>query len=198
MFAETSCEPTNLMIALRDELPLIQLRDGLAVVFERDWLIRSLARAAQHAGYPHWWLAEHVAESVTEYLRQQRDATVLPIDQMADAVRSALRVIGYGEVADRFNPGRPKMRISLLELARDAGTGYELAFFDMLGRRIQETVGDAACEFELQGLDSCVKLLRGRKAWSRDCDSLRDEIILFSREQTVLAAGRNEVVFTLA
>jgi hypothetical protein len=186
------------MIALRDDLPLIQLRDGLAVAFERDWLIRALARAALHAGYPHWWLAEHVAESVTEYLRQQRETTILPVEQMAEAVRSALRVIGYGEVADRFHPGRPKMRISLLELARDAGTGYELAFFDMLGRRIQETVGGDGCEFELQGLDPCVRKLRGRKVWSRDCDSLRDEIILFTREQTVLAAGLNEVVFTLA
>src|SRR6478735_1364664 len=34
------------MIALRDDLPLIELRDGQAVVFERDWLIRALAKAA--------------------------------------------------------------------------------------------------------------------------------------------------------
>src|SRR4051794_37649474 len=105
------------MIAFRDELPLIQLRDGQAVAFERDWLIRSLARAALSAGYQQWWLAEHVAESVTVYLRQRADTTVLPVETMADAVRSALRVIGYGEIADRFQAGRPKARISLLELA---------------------------------------------------------------------------------
>ena len=186
------------MIALRDELPLIQFNDGEAVAFDRDWLVRSLVRAALQAGYPHWWLAEHVAESVTAYLRQQREATVLSVEQMADAVRSALRVIGYGEVADRFLPGKPKTRISLLELARGAGAGYELAFFELLGRRIQETIGEEGGEFELQGLDLCVKMLRGRKVWSRDCDALRDEIILFTREQTVLAAGRNEVAFTLA
>lgn len=186
------------MIALRDALPLIQLKDGHAVAFERDWLIRSLARAAQRAGYPHWWLAEHVAESVTEYLRHQREATVMPVDQMADAVRSALRVIGYSEVADSFTPGRPTVRISLPELAKEAGFGYELAFFETLGRRILETVRDGGCDFQLFGLEACVKLLRGKKVWSRDCDALRDEIIFFTREQTALAAGSNEVIFALA
>ena len=63
------------MIALRDEIPLIQLTDGQAVAFERQWLMRSLARAARKAGYPQWWLAEHVVESVAEYLRTQRDMT---------------------------------------------------------------------------------------------------------------------------
>lgn len=186
------------MIALRDELPLIQLRDGQAVAFDRDWLIRSLARAAHQAGYPQWWLAQHVAESVTEYLRHQGEATVLSLEKMTEAVRSALRVIGYGEVADSFEPGRPTVRISLLEMAHEAGTGYELAFFEMLHRRIHETVSTGGCDFELHGLEACVKLLRGKKVWSRDCDGLRDEIILFAREQTVLAAGPNDVAFALA
>jgi hypothetical protein len=186
------------MIALRDDLPLIQLKDGPAVAFERDWLIRSLARAAHRAGYPQWWLAEHVAESVTEYLRHQRDTCVLPVEQMADAVRSALRVIGYGEVADSFTPGRPTVRISLVALVREAAAGYELAFFEILGRKIHETVREGGCDFELFGLEPCVKLLRSKKAWSRDCDTLRDEIISFTREQTALAAASNEVIFALS
>jgi hypothetical protein len=186
------------MIAFRDDLPLIQLQNGNAVAFERNWLIRSLARAAEQAGYHQWWLAEHVAESVTAYLRQQSEITILPVDQMADAVRSALRVIGYGEVADSFQPGRPTMRISLVELARNASAGYELAFFEALGRSIHDILDNGCRDFELYGLDLCVRLLRGKKVWSRDCDSLRDEIIFFTREQTAAAAGANEVMFALA
>ena len=186
------------MIALRDELPLIELRDGQAVAFDREWLIRSLSRAAHRAGYPQWWLAQHVAESVMEFLRQQREMTVLPLEKMADAVRSALRVIGYGEVADSFQPGRPTVRISLLEMAHEAGTGYELAFFETLHRRIHDIVRTGGSDFELHGLEPCVKLLRGRKVWSRDCDALREEIIFFTREHTALAAGANELIFALA
>jgi hypothetical protein len=66
------------MIALRDNLPLVQLENGQAVAFERTWLLRALAQAARKAGYHQWWLAEHVAESVTTYLRDQREMNVLP------------------------------------------------------------------------------------------------------------------------
>lgn len=185
------------MIALRDEIPLIQLTDGQAVAFERQWLMRSLARAARKAGYPQWWLAEHVVESVAEYLRTQRDMTILPVEQLGEAVRGALQVIGYGEIAQHFLPGRPCVRISLMTLALEAGTGYELAFFELLGRRVQELAREDGSNFELSGLEPAVKWLRNRKVWCRDCDGLQNEIISFVREQTALAAGANEVIFAL-
>src|SRR4051812_35260082 len=122
------------MIALKDDLPLIQLDNGHSVNFDRAWLVRSLSRAAAKAGYQQWWLADHVAQSVTEYLRAQREENVLPVERLNAAVRSVLEVIGYPEVGQHFVSGRPKVRVSLVELARDAGSGYELAFFELLGR----------------------------------------------------------------
>jgi hypothetical protein len=186
------------MIAFRDNLPLVQLQTGRTVAFERDWLVRSLIRAARKAGFSQWWLAEHVAESVTEYLRSQTELNVLSVDHLTKAVQSVLQVIGYAEVGSRFEAGRPVAQISLVDLARAAGTGYELAFFDMLGRRIQGLVNEEHCDFELFGLEPCVKLLRARKAWSRDCDALRAEIVSFAREQTGIAAAAHEVSFSLA
>ncbi len=186
------------MIALRDNLPLIELANGHAVAFEQDWLVRSLARAAHKAGYVNWWLAEHVAESVTEFLRGKDDLNILPVAVLSKAVCSALEVIGYREVARHFAPGRPRVRVSLVEMARTAGAGYELAFFDQLGRMIRDLVEAQECDFELLGLELCVKLLRGKKAWNRECDALRDEIISFTRQQTEVAAGQNEVNFALA
>ncbi len=185
------------MIALRDEIPLIQLTDGQAVAFEREWLTRSLTRAARKAGYPQWWLAEHVTESVAEFLRNQRELTVLPVERLGEAVRGALQVIGYGEIAQHFLPGRPCVRLSLITLALEAGTGYELAFFELLSRRVQELACEDGCNFELSGLEPAVKLLRGRKVWCRDCDHLQAEIISYVREQTALVAGSNEVNFAL-
>src|SRR3954464_6642219 len=105
------------MIALKDDLPLIQLQNGLSVNFDRAWLTRSLNRAAAKAGYHQWWLADHVAQSVTEYLRAQRDGNVLPIAQLNEAVRSVLEVIGYPEVGQHFVSGRPSVQLSLVEIA---------------------------------------------------------------------------------
>jgi hypothetical protein len=185
------------MIAFKDGLPVIQLASGQAVAFEREWLVRSLARAAQRAGYGKWWLAEHVAESVTTYLRDQREVTVLSVEKLTKAVQSVLQVIGYAEVGQYFVPAPQKVFVSLVELAREAGTGYELAFFHQLGRRIQELLREKNAHFELLGLEPCVKLLRARKVWSRDCDALRAEIVSFAREQTGTAAAEHDVTFAL-
>ena len=185
------------MICLKDNLPVIQLATGQAVAFEREWLVRSLASAAARAGYEKWWLADHVAESVTTYLRDENQVNVLPVERLTTAVQSVLQVIGYGEIAQHFVPAPPRVRVSLAELAREAGTGYELAFFAMLGRRIQELCQDRHCCFELLDLEVCVKLLRSRKAWSRDCDTLRAEIVSFARSQTGTAALGSDVSFSL-
>lgn len=185
------------MIAFRDDLPVIQLASGQAVAFEREWLVRSLARAAQRAGYGKWWLAEHVAESVTSYLRDQRELTLLPVEQLTRAVQSVLQVIGYAEVGRHFVPAPHKVRVSLVDLAREAGSGYELAFFEKLGRCIQGLLREKNAHFEFLGLEECVKLLRARKVWSRDCQALRTEIVSFAREQTGTAAAGHDITFSL-
>jgi hypothetical protein len=67
-----------------------------------------------------------------------------------------------------------------------------------LGTLIVDLICEQSCDFEFRGLDKCVKLLMARKAWSRECDALRAEIINFTRTQTVMAAGEKEVSFALA
>jgi hypothetical protein len=185
------------MISLKDNLPVIQLASGQAIAFESEWLVRSLAQAAARAGYAKWWLAQHVAESVTSYLRDHDCINVMSIERLTSAVQSVLQVIGYGEIAPHFVPV-PRVQVSLVELAREAGSGYELAFFDRLARRIQALCQGNLCYFELLGLEPCVKLLRARKIWSRDCDVLRTEIVSFVRDQTGTMAANHAISFSLA
>ena len=99
------------MIAPRDEMPLVQFDGGEITAFDASWLIRRLVHAAEKAGYPQWWLAEHVAASVSNYLRYRFVGNVLTVPRLADAVQSALQVIGYAEVASHFEPGPPPARI---------------------------------------------------------------------------------------
>lgn len=183
------------MIALPDALPLVEFDNGRVVSFQRDWLVRSLVQAAHKAGYPQWWLAEHVAESVTTYLTLRFNENVMPIPRLASAVQSILQVIGYAEVASHFAPGPPPMKLSLLELAREAGSGYELAFFEILGRAIQELLAASATHIEFFALDRAIRHLRSRKLWSRDCDALRAEIVAFVREQ--VGAAQQEIVVSV-
>jgi hypothetical protein len=183
------------MIALRDEMPLVQFEGGEVSAFDPVWLTRRLVRAAEKAGYPQWWLAEHVAASVSNYLRYRYTGNVLTAPRLADAVNSVLQVIGYAEVARHFEAGPAPVRISLLEVAKKAGSGYELAFFELLGRSMQQLLGTQAAHFELFDLELCVKELRARKIWARDCQALRDEIISFLRDQ--LAAATHPLTFSV-
>jgi hypothetical protein len=183
------------MIAPRDEMPLVQFESGEVSAFDPSWLTRRLIHAAEKAGYPQWWLAEHVAASVSNYLRYRYAGNVLTAPRLADAVSSVLQVIGYAEVASHFDAGPPPARISLLELAKKAGSGYELAFFELLGRAMQQLLATRAAYFELFDLELCVKELRARKVWARDCHALREEIVSFLRDQ--LAAAAHPVTFSV-
>ncbi|MEA3188848.1 MAG: hypothetical protein QOD99_2678 [Chthoniobacter sp.] len=171
------------MIAFRDDLPLVRFGGGEVAAFERGWLVCSLVQAAQKAGYPHWWLAEHVAESVTSYLSLRCDEPVVAAPRLAKAVQSVLQVIGYSEIARHFVAGPPPVRISLLEIAHAAGAGYELAFFELLGRALSVAIKGHSNYCEITGVERCVRQLRAKKIWSRDCDALRSEIVAFVRDQ---------------
>jgi hypothetical protein len=184
------------MIALRDEMPLVQFDGGEVSAFDAGWLTRRLVHAAEKAGYPQWWLAEHVAASVSNYLRYRYPGNVLPALRLADAVSSVLQVIGYAEVAGHFDAGPPPARISLLELAKKAASGYELAFFELLGRNMQQLLAARALYFELYDLELSVKELRARKIWAQDCQTLRDEIVSFLRDQ--IAAADHAVTFSVS
>ncbi len=185
------------MIALADGMPLVQLDDGQVVAFQRDWLLRSLVQAAGKAGYQKWWLAEHVTESVMAYLALQFEGNVVSIPRLVKAVQSVLQVIGYAEIAPYVAPGVPGVRLSLVELAREAGTGYELAFFNRLGRQLQTLLKGGTTFFELVGLARCVKQLRARKCWSRECDALQAEIVSFVRTQTSTTPTQEEITVRL-
>jgi hypothetical protein len=177
------------MIAYRDALPLIVLRDRRAMAFDRDWLARVLAVAAHRAGQADWPLAPHVAESVHAWLESLTDRTTMPVATFTRAVREALKAIGCAEIGACFEASSPFARISLVEIAQQAGNGYELAFFAALDARLREVLEAGGSYCELHSLERCVKILRQRSHWSSSCEVLRAEIVAFARKHTEQVAS---------
>ncbi|MEO6054881.1 MAG: hypothetical protein ABIP97_12800 [Chthoniobacterales bacterium] len=167
------------MIALKDHLPLVQFPDGKLTNFESGWLIQSLLRAATTAGYTKWWLAEHVAASVANYLEKDVEDQVVTTGRLQKAVKNVLQAIGYNDISTHFVPQPPPVRISLNDLAHEAGNGYELIFFNLLRERLREALESPAEEVQLMELQDCVKTLRSTKTWQRSCSGLRSEIVTF-------------------
>jgi hypothetical protein len=171
------------MVAFKEEFPYLRCASGQLFEFDQKWLHAAITRAADQAGYPSWWLTDHITESIAFYLRLRNDEPVVAFDQLSQTVRYVLKVIGYKEIVPYFSPTPPPIAISLLEIAIEAGAGYELAFFDGLEKRIHALIRTGTHTLNLFGLQACVKHLRGTKTWSRSCDALREEVVCFIREK---------------
>jgi hypothetical protein len=183
------------MVAFKAEFPYLRTESGQLFEFNRDWLHAAIRRAADEAGYPSWWLTEHVTESIAFYLHLRNHESVVALSQLSQTVRYVLKAIGYKEIVPHFAPAPPPISISLLDIAHRAGAGYELAFFDLLEKRINGLIETGVDNLQLCSLQSCVKHLRGVKMWTRACDVLREEIVCFVRER--LTTGINPTVTRL-
>src|SRR5437667_989430 len=180
---------TKIMVAFKEEFPYLRTESGQLFEFNRDWLHAAITRAADKAGYPSWWLTDHVTESIAFYLRLRNDESFVAFSQLSQTVRYVLKVIGYKEIIPYFTPAPPPISISLVDLALEAGTGYELAFFDLLEKRIQALVETGTDSLHLCSLQACVKHLRRTQVWTRACDALREEIVCFIRERLMATSS---------
>src|SRR5207247_1984740 len=84
---------------------------------------------------------------------------LVAFNQLSQTVRYVLKAIGYKEIVPHFAPSPPPISISLLDIAHHAGAGYELAFFDLLEKRISSLIETGADNLRLCSLQSCVKHL---------------------------------------
>lgn len=180
------------MIAFLDDHPLVRFPDGRTFAFERRWLEGCLEAAAVRAGYEQWWLSGHVTESVSAFLKNDFEETVLNVDGLERAVKTVLESIGYGDVAEHYKTLPPPVRLSLLDTARKAGEGFELLFFEILRQQLEEALESGSRCIECDGLHDCVKFLRRAKVWRRDCTGLRLEIVEFIETHVTRNAASEE------
>src|SRR5207247_7035129 len=181
---------TRIMVAFKEEFPYLRTKSGQLFEFSRDWLHAAITRAADEAGYPSWWLTDHVTESIAFYLHLRNDENVVAFNQLSQTVRNVLEAIGYKEIGPHFAPAPPPISISLVDIARRAGAGYELAFFGLLEKQISALIESGVENLRISSLQLCVKHLRGTKTWTRGCDALREEIVCFVRERLAFATDR--------
>src|SRR5437899_1377943 len=97
-------QSTSIMVAFKEEFPYLRTDSGQLFEFNRDWLHAAITRAADEAGYPSWWLTDHVTESIAFYLRLRNDENVVAFSQLSQTVRYVLKVIGYKEIVRILTP----------------------------------------------------------------------------------------------
>ena len=121
-----------------------------------------------------------MAQSVTNYLMTQYEATVLSANELRTSVSEVLATIGYAEVAAHFSPTRPPRDISLVELVARSGA-HELTLFSMLREILTNEIQGGINDLTLIHLSHAVKQLLGVKLFNEECTSLRQEIVSYVR-----------------
>jgi len=175
------------MIALPAGLPLIRVSPETLAVCEPDWLEETLVKTAEGSDVPQW-LAEDVSRGVEAFLRNHFEGTVIDVDDLFARIRETLENLGLGEMAGNLEVSPPQVKISLTDLARRAGDGYELAFFNLLEARFRSAMQGGVSKVNCYGLQNCVKNLTAAQRWTRRCQLLEDEIREFLHAEQAKAA----------
>ena len=173
------------MFSSKRGLPLIQNERGVAVPFENDWLKAAVETAARKAGYDRWWLLDDFGAAVSLYLRHSYHRKVIDLRSLESVIRSALREIGYREIALRFRLTNPFQHVSLATYLKGREANQPTVFFKKLSQRIAELHAAEVRHLHFYDLHHCVQRLRERDQtvchWNDPL--LRERIVCFVRDR---------------
>ena len=167
------------MIALIGNRPIIQVGRHQVHDYDTRWLGDALQRAARAAEREDFPFLDEIRRGVEEYLETKCSLELLSIDALYQRVRKMLEKIGCQHIAEKLEPLAPPVTISLEQAAREAGNGFELAFFTHLRDEIAHLGEAGAEEVRFTGLLESVQVLSGSSDWNTHCDRLLTEIRAF-------------------
>ncbi|MCB1076592.1 MAG: hypothetical protein KDM63_13330 [Verrucomicrobiae bacterium] len=166
------------MIALPADMPLIRVSQETLALCEPAWLSETLKTAAAAADVPEW-LADDVSKGIESYLKNHFPGTVIDMPDLFARIKKTLGQLGLVDFAAQLSEAAPPVRISLPDLARRAGPGFELMFFELLKQRFRAAADGGTQRLTCYGLDRCVRQLATCKKWTGRCETLKGEIVAF-------------------
>ena len=90
-----------------------------------------------------------------------------------------LERIGCDAIARTLPLISPPVTLSLTRAAKEAGNGFELAFFNKIHDEIEDLRIHGVEELHFTGTRDCVRVLRGVERWTSPCELLHGEILDF-------------------
>ena len=167
------------MISFIGNRPALQIGSHQVLDYDTAWLedaLRRAARAADHADFP---LVAEIRNGVELYLENQCSLRLLHLGDLFERMRKMLVKIGCERIAEKLEPLAPPLTVSLVEAARSAGNGFELAFFETVRAELSQLRQAGAEDIRFTGLRESAMILRGKSKWTRQCDVLLAEIVAF-------------------
>lgn len=187
------------MIALIGNRPAIQVGRHQVHDYDTLWLGRALERAAAAADLADFPFLDEIRKGIEEYLETKCHLQLLTLETLFVRMRAMLEKIGCNSIADKLEPLAPPVTLSLEGPARDAGNGFELAFFELLRAEISELRRAGAEEIHFTQLKESIMLLRRREKWDKGCDQLLTEIrnFLWNQDREVRLLQQRPLSFRM-
>ena len=160
------------MISLIGSRPAIQVGRHQVIQYDTLWLGTALRRAATAAEREDFPFVDEIRQGIEKYLETKCPLRLLTLGELYDRLRHMLVRIGCETIADKLEPLAPPVTLSLLRLAKEAGDGYELAFFSLLRGELAELQAAGAEEIRFGGLREAVRTLCRTDKWDARCDSM--------------------------
>ncbi len=151
----------------------------------------ALKRAAERAGYSSWWIAEDLAASVGLFLQLQYPEQVVESRTLDGAVKSALRKVGYADIARYFVSRVSRRRVSLTACLPRKPNQNLSRFLENLAAKVDALRTAGVCGFHFHGLQKCASRLESANSGEGPGSRLREIIVAFVRQR--LNTRRGEV-----
>ena len=165
------------MICIAGNLPILQIGRYQVTGYSTQWIRHAIDQAAHRACLEDFAFTDDIYEGVVHYLESKCSLRLLKIEDLYKRVSHMLSRIGYATIANALEPMAPPVTISLERAARDAGCGFELAFFKDLQNELRELKQTGATEVYFSHVDECVRILRQTDKWDRKCEELAADIL---------------------
>lgn len=140
----------------------------------------ALQQAAQLHGHERWPVSFALADAIVIYLQQDLEKNKVSFSYLEEIILNLLTSLHYDKIAASFSLPDPPSTLSLLELAHEAGNGYELVFFQLLQQRLQKIAQSNSLALKIDDLEPCLKSLSHRSK-SKLHRSLREEVVNYIR-----------------
>ena len=167
------------MISLIGSRPAIQVGRHQVIQYDTLWLATALRRAALAADRDDFPFVDEIRKGIEQYLETKCPMRLLPLADLYDRMRHLLVRIGCESIAEKLEPLAPPVTLSLMRLAKDAGNGYELAFFSLLRTELAELQAAGAEEIRFSGLREAAQILCEVEKWDTRCDAVLADLRTF-------------------
>lgn len=169
------------MIQLRSNCLVCETEEGDHIPFSADTLTEELVEQLGTAIEPE--IVRAAAESVVQYYREDQSIDMVRLSDFVEAITQALQSLGF-EIAIDVDPttGARPTNVSesyLGDWVSEPGCFAELTFFPRLRESLRVLFESNPEMVRITGVKSCVKSMANARRWSRRCQVLHDQVVLY-------------------